>query len=74
MRSISNPAELRRRGLEVLVRELGFVDAMRFMLQFDSGRAGANYTAEREQIIPVQLDEEFLRQAAKFSGPQQAGA
>ncbi|MBX3402738.1 MAG: hypothetical protein KF699_04910 [Phycisphaeraceae bacterium] len=68
MSMISNPAELRRRALEVLVRELGFVDAMRFMLQIDSGRSGADYATEREKILPEMTDEEFLKEAAKHSG------
>jgi hypothetical protein len=33
MSPITDPVELRRRGLEVLTRELGYVNAMRFMLQ-----------------------------------------
>jgi hypothetical protein len=62
---MDNPAELRRRGIEVLVRELGYANAMRFMLQFDSGRG--DYTKERDQILPVLTDDEFLRRANEFA-------
>lgn len=31
------PAQLRPRALEILVRELGFADAMRFMHLFEMG-------------------------------------
>jgi hypothetical protein len=65
MSTITNPAELRRRAIEVLVRELGFVDAMRFLLQFDSGRVGADYSKERDAIFPPFTDEEFLREAER---------
>jgi len=32
------PIELQQRGMEILIRELGYADAMRFMLQFTRGR------------------------------------
>ena len=60
---ISNPAELRRRGYEILVRELGFLDAVRFMLQYETGTG--DYTAERRQLLPDLADEELLRRAAE---------
>lgn len=66
MTTIPNPAELRRLGIEVLVRELGYADAMRFLLQFDSGRG--DYTRERDQIIPTWSDDELLRQADRLAG------
>lgn len=61
MSTISNPAELRRRGIEVLVRDLGYADAMRFLQQFGGGRG--DYTADRAGLIPTMTDEELLRQA-----------
>jgi hypothetical protein len=61
MTAIVNPVELRRRGLEVLIRELGYSNAMRFMLQYDTGRG--DYTKERYQFLPDWTVEEFVREA-----------
>ena len=66
MTTVPNPADLRRQGIEVLVRELGYANAMRFMLQFDSGRG--DYTRDRDQIIPNWTDDELLKQADKLAG------
>lgn len=66
MTALTNPAELRKRGLEVLVRELGFVDAMRFMLQFESGRG--DYTKERDSLFPARNDDDFLRETVRQAG------
>lgn len=61
MSTISNPADLRKRGTEVLVRELGFADAMRFLHQFDNGRG--DYTEERQQLLPDMPADELIRRA-----------
>ena len=61
MTAIVNPVELRRRGLEVLIRELGYANAMRFMLQYDTGRG--DYTKERHEFLPEWTVEEFVREA-----------
>src|SRR5690606_22277930 len=42
--------ELRARGMEVLVRELGYADALRFIQQFDLGRG--DYAKERHTMLP----------------------
>jgi hypothetical protein len=44
------PVELRARGFDALVKALGWVNAVRFIQQYESSRF--NYTAEREQILP----------------------
>jgi hypothetical protein len=62
---ISRPAELRRRGIEVLVRELGFADAMRFLRRFGSGRG--DYTAERHRLAIPHTDEELLAEADRLA-------
>jgi len=67
MSTISNPAELRRRGLEALVRELGYVDAMRFLHQYDTGQG--DYTRERHQLLPAWTAEEIVREADKLAPP-----
>jgi hypothetical protein len=63
MSTIQNPAELRRRGIEVLVRELGYADAMRFLQQFGSG--SGDYTQERRELLASLTDQELLERAEK---------
>lgn len=65
MSTIPNPAELRRRGIEVLVRELGYADAMRFLQQFGAGRG--DYTAERDRLAPPMSNDELLREADQLA-------
>lgn len=48
---ISDPVELRRVGFESLVNALGWVNAVRFLQQYE-GRSALDYTREREQILP----------------------
>jgi hypothetical protein len=45
-----NPSELREQGFHALVAALGWVNAVRFVQQFD--RSKYDYTAEREKILP----------------------
>jgi hypothetical protein len=71
MSTISNPAELRRRGIEVLVRELGYADAMRFLQQFGAGRG--DYTAERDKLGRPMTDEELLAEADRIAKQRRAG-
>ena len=68
MSTIPNPAELRRRGLEVLVRELGHVDAMRFLHQYETGHG--DYTRERRGALPSWTADEMVEEADKFAGPE----
>jgi len=42
--------ELRVRGFEVLARSLGWVNAVRFIQQYEPSRH--NYTAERDALLP----------------------
>lgn len=64
MSLIPNPAELRRRGLEILVRELGYVNAMRFLLQYETGQG--DYTRDRDQILPNWSVTEMVQEADKL--------
>ena len=48
--TLSDPVELRRRGFEVLVANLGWVNAVRFLQQYEVSQF--NYTLEREEILP----------------------
>ena len=47
---LSDPVELRRRGFEALVKTLGWVNAVRFLQQYETSRL--DYTRERDQILP----------------------
>ena len=47
---ITDPVELRRRGFEALVHELGWVNAVRFLRQYETGQG--DYTRERDQFLP----------------------
>ena len=46
---ISDPVELRRQGFEALVNALGWVNAVRFLQQYETSRL--DYTSERAQIL-----------------------
>lgn len=65
MTPITNPVELRRRGLEVLVRELGFVNAMRFMLQYETG--SGDYAKQRDQILPDWTADQVVYEAEQIA-------
>ena len=47
---ITDPVELRRRGFEALVDALGWVNAVRFIQQYESTRE--DYTRQRDGILP----------------------
>lgn len=47
--SILPLAEVNRKATEILIREMGVVDAHRFLTQFRAG--SGNYTAERGQWL-----------------------
>jgi hypothetical protein len=65
MTTLSNAAELRRRALAILVRELGYVDAMRFLLQYELGLG--DYSHDRDRLCPDWSDEEILRRADEIA-------
>jgi hypothetical protein len=53
--------------VQTLVRELGYLDAMRFLLQYDTGQG--DYTRERHQLLPAWTAEEMVREADKLARP-----
>lgn len=61
-RLITDPVELRERGFAVLVETLGWVNAVRFIQQYERGQG--DYTAERDQILPP-WDADTLVEKAK---------
>ncbi len=50
-------SEIRREGLEVLAKNLGPIEMVRFVQSFDLGRG--DYTKERSQWLSESLDEIF---------------
>lgn len=50
--------EVRRLGLEALCRELGPVDAVRFLQQFDAG--SGDYTRDRDEALGEPTVDEVL--------------
>lgn len=54
------PVELRARGFEALVGALGWVNAVRFLQQYE--KSSLDYTSERQQILPDWSAEELVRQ------------
>jgi hypothetical protein len=72
-----DPAELRLRGFDALVDALGWVNAVRFVQQYETSRL--DYTTERDKILPEWDHEELGRrlervgtqQASRSSGPQE---
>jgi len=61
MVSIPDPVQLRRRAVEVLIRELGYVDAMRFLRQ--CGHGAGDYSRERHTFLPDWSPDELVRRA-----------
>lgn len=50
------PIELTRKGFKALIDALGYVDAIRFIKQFDLG--SGDYTKERQQWLdPLSLED-----------------
>jgi hypothetical protein len=64
MSAMPSLAELRRRGLEILIRELGYVDTMRFLYHYDSGEG--DYTRERQQLLPAWTVDEMVSEADRL--------
>jgi hypothetical protein len=64
---ITNPVELRQRGFAVLVASLGWVNAVRFLHQYEV--SGLDYTKERDQILPNWDAETMVRMAKERAKP-----
>jgi len=59
---INDPVELRWRGFSALVDALGWVNAVRFIQQYERGVG--DYTSERHRFLP-EWDAETLARKAK---------
>ena len=58
------PIELYRKGFQALVDALGYVDAIRFIRQFDNG--SGDYTEERHQWLDNVTMDEILADIQKL--------
>jgi hypothetical protein len=56
--SKATPAELRRAGIDALVKALGPIGMARFLQQFDLGNG--DYTAERDRILGSPTVDELM--------------
>ncbi len=54
-----SPVELRTRGFDALVAALGWVNAVRFIQQYEPSRL--NYVEERDAILPDWNAQEMIR-------------
>lgn len=58
---ISDPVELRERGFETLAANLGWVNAVRFIQQYELSRH--DYVRERERFLPDWDADTLVRKA-----------
>jgi len=66
---ITNQSELRYRGFLALTEALGWVNAVRFLRQFDPG--SGNYTEERRELLPEWDAPTLVQQARKLQEPRE---
>jgi hypothetical protein len=59
--TLLDPVDLRRLGFEALVAALGWVNAVRFLQQYETSRL--DYTRERQQLLPDWDAEKLIRKA-----------
>ena len=66
---ITNQSELRHRGFRALTEALGWVNAVRFLRQYEPGVG--NYTEERRALLPDWDAETLVREARKLREPRE---
>lgn len=66
MNTLLEPVELRARGFDALVQSLGWVNAVRFIHQFE--RSHLDYTAEREAMLPDWNAQELVKRMTATEG------
>lgn len=59
--TLLSPVELRKQGFAVLVKALGWVNAVRFLQQYQMGEG--DYTKERPSLLPDWDAEAVVKQA-----------
>lgn len=62
------PVELRRKGDQVLVDNLGQINTIRFLQQVGWGHG--DYTKEREELLKGVTREEFLQELERIRNSQ----
>jgi hypothetical protein len=65
--ALIDPVELRRLGFEALVASLGWVNAVRFLQQYETSRL--NYRQERDQFLPSWDAATLVRKARERQAP-----
>lgn len=65
---ITNQNELRHRGFQALTEALGWVNAVRFLRQYDPG--SGNYTEERKTLLPDWDASTLVREARGLQMPR----
>lgn len=68
---ITNQSELRHRGFQALTEALGWVNAVRFLRQYDPG--SGNYTEERRTLLPDWDAATLVQEARKLQEPRKPG-
>lgn len=68
---ITNQAELRHRGFQALTEALGWVNAVRFLRQYDPG--SGDYTEERRTLLPDWDALTLVRESRKLQNPPKSG-
>jgi len=69
---ITSQSELRHRGFQALTEALGWVNAVRFLRQYDPG--SGNYTEERRTLLPDWNASTLVREARKLQEPRKPGS
>lgn len=69
---ITSQSELRHRGFQALTEALGWVNAVRFLRQYDPG--SGNYTEERKTLLPDWDASTLIREARKLRESREPGA
>jgi hypothetical protein len=64
---ITNQSELRHRGFQALTEALGWVNAVRFLRQYDPG--SGNYTEERRTLLPDWDASTLIRETRRLQEP-----
>jgi hypothetical protein len=68
---ITNQSELRHRGFQALTEALGWVNAVRFLRQYDPG--AGNYTEERRTLLPDWDASTLVQEARKLQEARKPG-
>lgn len=69
---IINPSELRNRGFRALTEALGWVNAVRFLRQYDPG--SGDYTEERRTLLPDWDAATLIQKAKELQKPRESGS